>query len=52
MLTYMDVVCMDRLITGATKHQIIDHLWTEETQSGNELTLKNNRGKEKNVNKS
>lgn len=25
-MTHMDVVCMDALITGATKHQIIDHL--------------------------
>ncbi len=24
--THMDVVCVDTLITGATKHQIIDHL--------------------------
>lgn len=24
--THMDVVCVDTLITGATKYQVIDHL--------------------------
>lgn len=29
-LTHMDVVCIDALITGATKYQIIDHLRAED----------------------
>ena len=37
-MTYVDVVCVDTLITGPTEHQVINHL---RERNKEELTSKN-----------